>query len=52
MEEWPEPDPPADASDEDAAAVQEAFDDLARGDPGIPFDVFDREFRRRHGIPA
>ena len=37
---------------EDLAAVQEALDDMADGDVGIPLAQFDEEFRRRHGIPA
>ena len=35
---------------EDLLAIQEALDDMERGDTGIPFEEFDREFRARHGI--
>ena len=51
LDEWRRLHPPADAS-EDAAAIREALDDLATGDRGIPFDQFDREFRKRHNLPA
>ena len=34
------------------AAIKEALDDMANGDAGMPFDDFDREFRRRHQLPA
>ena len=40
------------AFDEDVAAVREALDDIAKGDRGIPFDEFDRDFRKRHNLPA
>jgi hypothetical protein len=38
--------------DEDIAAIQEALDDIAKGDQGIPFDQFDRDFRTRYNLPA
>jgi hypothetical protein len=50
LDEWRRQNPPADADDE--AAIREALDDLAAGDRGIPFDQFDREFRKRHNMPA
>ena len=40
------------AVDEDIAAAREALDDVTRGDRGIPFDDFDRDFRKRHNLPA
>jgi len=46
LDEWRQQHPPADAPDEDAAAVREALDDMAKGDRGMPFDQFDREFLR------
>jgi len=52
LDEWRRLHPPADASDEDASAIQEALDDLAAGDRGMPFDEFDREFRQRPNLPA
>jgi hypothetical protein len=39
-------------SPEDVAAIQEALTDLANGDRGIPFEEFDREFRKRHSLPG
>jgi hypothetical protein len=33
-------------------AIQEALDDVANGDRGVPFEEFDREFRKRHNLPA
>ena len=52
LDEWRRLHPPADAPAEDAAAIQEALDDLAKGDRGLPFDQFDREFRQRQNLPA
>jgi hypothetical protein len=37
---------------EDLAAIGEALDDVANGDRGMPFDEFDRDFRKRHNLPA
>jgi len=39
-------------AEEDIAAIQEALDDLARGDRGVSFEEFDRDFRKRHNLPA
>jgi hypothetical protein len=52
LDEWPRP--PADSAsfEEDVAAIQEALDDVANGDRGMPFAQFDREFRIRHNLPA
>jgi len=36
----------------DLAAIREALDDMAKGERGIPFEEFDREFRKRHNLPA
>ena len=44
LDEWRNLHPPTSGFDEDVAAIQEALDDLANGDRGIPFDQFDREF--------
>lgn len=44
-------DPSAKADDEDTSAIQEAIDDLANGDRGMPFEEFDRQFRERHNLP-
>jgi hypothetical protein len=32
-------------------AVREALADMDAGDIGVPIQEFDREFRRRHGLP-
>ena len=37
---------------EEASAIEEALDDVAKGDRGIPFEEFDRDFCNRHNIPA
>jgi hypothetical protein len=52
LDEWRRMHPENDASDEDVAAVQEALDDIAAGDKGMLFDEFDRDFRKRHNLPA
>jgi hypothetical protein len=52
LDEWRGLNPDSGALDEDVAAIQEALDDMAGGDKGIPFEEFDREFRARHSLPA
>jgi hypothetical protein len=52
LDEWRQLHPQTQAFDEDVAAIQEALDDMAKGDRGIPFDQFDRDFRNRHNLPA
>src|SRR5215472_1925914 len=52
LDEWRRAHPQSQAFDEDVAAIREALDDMAAGDPGIPFDEFDRDFRKRHDLPA
>jgi hypothetical protein len=52
LDEWRRLHPQTTASNEDVAAIQEALDDLAKGNHGVPFDQFDREFRNRHNFPA
>jgi hypothetical protein len=52
LDEWRRLHPQAEAFDEDVAAIQEALDDMAKGDRGIPFDEFDRDFRKRHNLPT
>jgi hypothetical protein len=52
LDEWRRQNPQRAAVDEDVAAIQEALDDMAKGDRGIPFDQFDRDFRKRHNLPA
>jgi hypothetical protein len=52
LDEWRRLHPQTKALDEEVAAIQEALDDMAKGDQGIPFDQFDRDFRKRHNLPA
>jgi len=52
LDEWRRLHPQAQATDEEVAAIREALDDMAKGDHGMPFDEFDREFRKRHNLPA
>ncbi len=51
LDQWRLQHPETQSSVEDAAAIQEALDDLANGDRGIPFAEFDREFRKRSQLP-
>lgn len=51
LDEWRQQHPvPEDDADE-LAGIQESIDDLERGDRGVPFAEFDREFRERHHRP-
>ena len=52
LDEWRRLHPPSQADEEEAAAIQEALDDIAKGDRGILFDQFDRDFRQRPNFPA
>jgi hypothetical protein len=52
LDEWRRSTPETQSCDEDVAAIQEALDDMAKGDRGIPFDQFDRDFRNRHNLPT
>jgi hypothetical protein len=52
VDEWRRLHPSAHALNEDVAAIHEALDDMAKGDSGVPFDQFDREFRKRHNLPG
>ncbi|HEV8059182.1 MAG TPA: hypothetical protein VGP68_04895 [Gemmataceae bacterium] len=52
LDEWRRLHPPMQADEEELAAIREALDDLAQGDRGIPFDEFDKDFRRRHNLPT
>jgi hypothetical protein len=35
---------------EDVQAIREALDDMDAGDTGVPWEEFDREFRKRHNL--
>jgi hypothetical protein len=52
LDEWRRLRPQTQAFDEEVGAIREALDDMAKGDRGIPFDEFDRDFRKRHNLPA
>ena len=52
LDEWRRLDPDTQAFADDVAAIKEALDDMANGDTGLPFEEFDREFRKRHHLPA
>jgi hypothetical protein len=52
LDEWRRLHPQTQAFDEEVAAIQEAVDDMAKGDRGILFDDFDRDFPKRHHLPA
>ena len=47
---WREEHPIPDEHDDATAALKEALASIAAGDPGVPFEEFEREFRMRHGI--
>ena len=52
LDEWRRLHPQTQGFDEEVAAIREALDDMVRGDRGIPFHEFDRDFRKRHNLPA
>jgi hypothetical protein len=52
VDEWRRLNPEVQAVEDEAAAIQQALEDMANGDQGMPFDEFDREFRKRHNLPA
>ena len=52
LDQWRDAHPSSDVFVKDVAAVQEALDDMAAGDVGLPLDEFDRQFRQRHGLSA
>jgi hypothetical protein len=52
LDEWRRQHPDAQSTAQDLAAIEEALADVARGDRGIPFDEFDRDFRNRHQLPG
>jgi hypothetical protein len=48
LDEWRRLHPDAQSLEEEVAALQEALTDMAKGDQGIPFADFEREFREKH----
>jgi hypothetical protein len=51
LDEWRRLHPDAAGFEEDIAALREALNDAAKGDQGMLFDDFDRDFRQRHHLP-
>jgi hypothetical protein len=52
LDAWRELHPEPEDEEDDVAAIQAALDDVANGDRGMPFDEFDREFRKKHNKPG
>lgn len=52
LDEWRRLHPDEQGPADDLAAIQEALADLAKGDRGVPFEEFDRDFRERHNLPG
>ena len=50
LDEWRRLHPDSQALAEDVAAIQEALSQMANGERGIPFQEFDRDFRKRHNV--
>jgi hypothetical protein len=48
---WRLQNPCPDEFAKNVAGIREALADMDAGDHGVPFEEFDREFRRRHGLP-
>jgi hypothetical protein len=51
LDQWRLMHPDAQADVEELAAIQEALTDMAKGDFGMPFEEFDRDFRKRQNLP-
>jgi hypothetical protein len=51
VERWRSEHPLPEEFEDTVAALQEAFDEIDAGVPGIPAEQFFREFRERHGLP-
>jgi hypothetical protein len=50
LDQWRLLHPSPEEQAEDLAAIAEAIEDIERGDMGVEFSEFDRDFRARHGI--
>jgi hypothetical protein len=44
--------PSPDEFDDSVGALREALAEYDAGERGVPLDEFDRQFRRRHGLPS
>jgi hypothetical protein len=51
MDEWRELNGGEKLSEEDIAAIQEALDELDRGDPGMSMEEFDQQLRAEFNLP-
>jgi hypothetical protein len=52
LDEWRRLHPDSQECGEEIAAIQEALSDMARGDRGMPFEEFDRAFRKKNHVPG
>jgi hypothetical protein len=52
LDEWRQHHPDSQTFEDEVSAIQEALDDIAHGDAGIPFEEFDQEFRKQNHLPA
>jgi hypothetical protein len=52
LDEWRQQHPESQSFEDEVGAIQEALDDVARGDSGMSIEEFDREFRKQHDLPA
>jgi hypothetical protein len=52
LDQWRQLHPCSNTMENDIAAIKDALDDIAKGEQGMSFDEFDREFRARHNIPG
>jgi hypothetical protein len=51
LDQWRQLHPEPDDYEDDVAAIQEALDDLDRGEKGMPLEEFDRELRKQFNLP-
>lgn len=51
LDEWRAQHTLEDDEQDDLEAIKEAVALFKAGDRGVPFEEFDREFRKRHGLP-
>jgi hypothetical protein len=52
LELWREEHPHAEVIDDATEALKATFAAIAAGDNGMPFEEFEREFRKKHGLDA
>ncbi len=51
LDEWRLAYPASEILEADVAAVRQALDEMAGGEPGKPLADFSRDFQARHGLP-